>query len=465
MSENVRLLVDPGARRWQLLRVDATGQSTPVPTGDPGIALGRDSDGAVVEMVIDQATLGPAALARVAEHFGPAVRDELALIDPTVITERVLHSERQLTTGVVQVAPARSCDEIVSVVRHGHRIRATLLHTVGIAAWVRVRSARTGALVAVAPIQQSGNDAPVVEFTFGLDVELDDLRFEPTDNPFPADDDYRSSITTRIDDLLAEAERAGRVRPGRGARIADGAALLANSINDDPRRRVASAIARGLRRSLRARMVAAVALIAAIAFVAITTASGRSPSNSSPTTSSESSPGPLISTYPSGDSVLMAMVGATPQVVQGSTWPVGAIEFTTRETGVFGDVAEGRVAAEQRCAVGTPLKFTAGALSQVMAMVELWPVGIDSGSPILIGPVPANPQQDFLEAIPETCGDLTEIDGKFIAEYSLKRAGQSAIFDVPTTITPGLWEAKITLENQQPDSVIGAIVLEVADGE
>ena len=486
MSDDVRILVDPGARRWQLIRVGAAGQTTPVPTGDPGIALGRDTDGAVVEMIIDHATLGPAALARIGEHFGTAVRDELAMIDPTVVTERVLHGGQRSPARVATAALPPSGDQGMSITRQGHLIRATLLHSVGIATWVRVMSARTGALLAVAAIEHRDGEPPAIEFTFGLEIDLDDLRFEPTDNPFRSDDDHRSSVTDRVDDLLNESERVGRFRPGRGARIADGAALLADSVNDVSRRKSAGYLAAGLRRSMRTRLISGVAAVAVAGFVVAmalfmgdsdsvtvetteATVSDTVPSTTSTdpgtdaaaTTATTASTGPLIATYPSGDSVLMAMVGASAEVSPGGLWPVNAIEFTTRETGVFGSVADGIAAAENRCRVGNPSAFTIGALSQLTAMVHLRPVDEPTVATFLIGALPANPQEEFLQAVPESCGDLAEMDGQYVAEYSLERAGQSATFDIPPTVTPGLWEAFVTLELQEPDSIIGGIVVEV----
>jgi hypothetical protein len=267
-----------------------------------------------------------------------------------------------------------------------------------------------------------------------------------------------------VDSLLADAERTGRIRPGRAARIADGAALLADSISDDARRSAARYLAAGMRRAVRSRILIALAMvIAALTAVLGVAASGDSTTPSTDTGAATVSPGPIIATFAGGDSVRMAMVGGSTDLAPGDQWMMGLIEFTTREIGVFATVGEGLSAAEQRCAAGAPVEMTVGAMSNVSVIVELWPVGGQDATLQLIGPVPANPQQEFRQPVPETCGEITELDGRFVAEYSLTRAGQSAGFDLPSGIAPGLWETRLTRDGVAAESVTGGIVINVSN--
>ncbi len=471
MMSDIRIIVDPIARRWQVARSEQAGLTIPAPSGDHGIALGRDAHGAVVEIVIDAVRPGPAGLDLVAQHFGARVRDEIASLDPSHEHDRVLtvSSTAVVSTGASAVMTTPGEDVSVldldgaraSVSLHGHVLRV-VLSAAATTGWIRVTSAGSGALVATMPIhidQVSGDHR--AECTFALDIPVEQLRFEAVDDPFSTVA-RATRVAERVDALLADAERTGRRRPGRAARIADGAALLADSIADDARRSAARYLAAGMRRAVRSRMLIALATVAALVAVVLgVTIGGGSTSSSSAVGSATVSPGPIIADFPNGDSVRMAMVGGSTDVVPGGQWMMGLIEFTTRETGVFGTISEDPGVAAQRCNVGAPVEMTVGAMSNVTVMVELWPLSGQGGPMQLIGPVPANPQQEFRQAVPNSCGEVTELDGQFVAKYSLARAGQSAGFDVPSGIAPGLWETRLSMDGVAADSVTGGIVINV----
>ena len=83
------------------------------------------------------------------------------------------------------------------------------------------------------------------------------------------------------------------------------------------------------------------------------------------------------------------------------------------------------------------------------------------GGTMVIGQVPFNPQTDQLAAVPDTCGDLTVLDGRVLAEHSVVRSGQSAGFDLDADMTPGLWDLSIDLDGQPIESQVGSVRLVV----
>lgn len=477
--QEIRILVDPVARRWQIARRNDSGATVVVGTDHASISVGRDTTGAVVEMVIDAAAPDAAALAAVESHFGPSVRNEVAQHEPSVELDRIV-SVGDVPTPAAAVAvsgrPLALPNEEWSTELDGHRavvsnaghvLRITIHGVIAAGAWVAVRVASTGSLVATMPVRRH-DDGGLAECTFGLNLPASDLHFELVDNPF-AYSDPTERVAARIDALISEAEQLGRRRPGRGAQLADGAALLADSVNDHARRHTARLLAQGLRRARRLRIGLALTIAAAVAafvIITVTVTGGSSPStdavNPSPTTNAEPSPGPLTATFPDGDAVMLAMVGARPLGSPGGPWPVAQIQFTTLELGVFATVDEGEEVAQQRCATGAPTSMVRGALSNISVAVELWPVDDATASPYLIGQVPANPQEEYLSAVPATCGELTEVDDTWVATHLVVRAGQSAIFDLPSDMPSGLWETRMTYGVQQPVDVTGSIVIEIS---
>ena len=473
----IRILVDPVARRWQIARRNDSGATVVVGTDHASISVGRDTTGAVVEMVIDAAAPDAAALGAVESHFGPSVRNEVAQHEPSVELDRIVSvGDVPMPAAAVAVSgrPLALSNEEWSTELDGHRavvsnaghvLRITIHGVIAAGAWVAVRVASTGSLVATMPVRHHDGGG-LAECTFGLDLPTSDLHFELVDNPF-AHSDPAERVAARIDALISEAEQVGRRRPGRGAQLADGAALLADSVHDHARRHTARLLAQGLRRARRLRIGLALTIAAAVAaFVIITVTGGSVPStdavNPSPTTNAEPSPGPLTATFPDGDAVMLAMVGARPLGAPGGPWPVAQIQFTTRELGVFATVEEGKDVAQQRCAAGAPTSIVRGPLASTSVAVELWPVDDATASPYLIGQVPANPQEEYLSAVPGTCGDLAEVDGTWVATHLVARAGQSAIFDLPSDVPSGLWEARMTYGVQQPVEVTGSIVIEIS---
>ena len=158
----------------------------------------------------------------------------------------------------------------------------------------------------------------------------------------------------------------------------------------------------------------------------------------------------------------MAMIdGAEPVARPGGQWSI-ALRISTREVGVFDETGDLDRAAE-RCLLGMPTAITAGALapgSLTMRLTRTDGAGGNGGS-VVIGQVPFNPQTDQILAVPDSCGELDVIDGRVIAEHSVIRAGQTAIFDLDPSMTPGLWDLSIEDARTSVASVVGTIRLVV----
>jgi hypothetical protein len=61
--------------------------------------------------------------------------------------------------------------------------------------------------------------------------------------------------------------------------------------------------------------------------------------------------------------------------------------------------------------------------------------------------------------IPGTCGDITQLDGDWVAEYALRRAGQTAGFEIPADLPPGTWELSLSIADTSVTSRTGTVRL------
>ena len=471
MSAEVRILVDPVARRWQVADRDAAGMTVPAPSGDTGIAVGRDRTGAIVEIVIDAVRPGPAAVALVGDVFGPDIANMLNHLDPEVETDMVVAATRPTPSSALVTASSTTVDSSQRwMVDLGHHtaeaaitpstLRLVIAAVVVPAVWVRVTATSSGALLAILPVRRDASTGDIVaEGSFCLEVSPHDLKFDLVDDPLRSPSATTGALRARIDALLDEAAHTPWWRAGTAERLADEARALSVGIGDVGRQRVAERLAqrrRTVRRWLRA-ATAAVATAGVIGLVAAVMSAG-SPSEPSASTA-VADPGPITTTLSDGTQVTVSVVGAQPVATAGATWMVG-IQLTTTETGVFGDATETEATAQQRCRAGTPVALSLGALRTDPFEVRIDPVG--GGEPgVVLGIVPVRDEPQGSVPVPDTCSDLSQADGQWVAQYSLRRAGHSAGFDLPAGLTPGIWDLSVTKTGTTTVSVEGQIRLQV----
>lgn len=468
MSAEVRILIDPVARRWQVASRDADGLTVPVPTGDPGIAVARDAAGHIVEIVIDAVVPGPGALELIASAFGSSVAQAVASADPSVEAELWVTTDRAALPVPARTGIADTADQRWDVTlgntpaqaqRHAGMLRLVLDTMVAPALWIRVSSASTGSLLAVMPVRTVAlTGDTVAECTFALDIDASQLRFDLVDDPLAPVIDAHHETRARIDMLLDDAARQGRRRPGRGAVIADTAHALALSIGDDERSRTANSLATRLRR-IRRRRAALVALAGVVA-VTITAVVVRAVTPEQSGLSVPADPGPMTVTFADGTEITASVVGQPPVVAPGDVWMVG-MQVTTRAIGVFATADESADAAEVRCRAGDPVSMTTGALTAQPFEARLDPIDGSSSEGFVLGVVPMNSAAAGVIPIPGTCGDITQLDGDWVAEYALRRAGQTAGFDIPADLPPGTWELSLSIADTSVTSHTGTVRLRV----
>lgn len=468
MNAEVRILVDPVARRWQVASRDADESTVPVPTGDPGIAVARNAAGHIVDIVIDAVVPGPRAHELIASTFGAVVAQAVASADPTVEAELWVTTDRAALPVPARTGTADTADQRWDVTlgttsaqaqRRDGMLRLVLGSMVAPALWIRVSSASTGSLLAVMPVRTVDltGDA-VAECTFALDIDRSQLRFDLVDDPLAPVIDVHHDTRARIDMLLDDAARQGSRRPSRGAVIADTAGALALSIGDDERSQAANALATHLRQVRRRR--AALGALAAIVAVTLIAVIVRAVTPEQPESSAPADPGPMTVTFTDGTEITSSVVGQPPVVAPGDVWMVG-MQVSARTIGVFANANESVEAAEVRCLAGDPLAMTTGELTAQPFEARLDPIDGSSAEGFVLGVVPMNSDTAGVVPIPGTCGDITQLNGDWVAEYSLRRAGQTAGFDIPADLPTGTWELSLSIADTPVTSRTGTVRLRV----
>ncbi|MGA1346414.1 MAG: hypothetical protein ACO35E_10655 [Ilumatobacteraceae bacterium] len=465
-TRDVRIRFDPTARRWWLGGEDAPAD----------------------ELVIDAIRPDAAALAPVVDAFGPAVAERMRhladgdldeVLDLTIAAPVPTEISRVEPGVLSPVGPAR-WTVVTEVGPAEVEMTPGLVHVViaGMASaglWVRVSTARSGALVACGALTAHGGGLEA-RLAMGLDLEATEVVITVSDDPLTDIGDRWTRTARRFDELMGSATALARRHPRRAAALAHRAVALADVLGDVTRSTMAMDLAAAWQRRWLLRWLGGSGFVIAAVMVVLAVGGG-SDSPSTPTadpaevpttpewTAADGDPGPSTFAFADGSGVMIAVDGAEPVARPGGTWNVG-LRVTSREVGVFdidGDVTR----AAERCRLGTPVEITAGALNPGMFSVRLTRTdgnGGTSGS-IVAGQVPFNPQTDPIAAVPDTCGDLSTIDGRVLAEHSVVRAGQSAGFTLPADMAPGLWDVTIDMGGQPIESMFGRVRLVVlADG-
>ena len=300
-----------------------------------------------------------------------------------------------------------------------------------------------------------------------------------TDDPLSEIGDRWTRAERRLEEMMRAAITMARRHPRRAAALAVRAAALADVLGDATRSAMAMDLAKAWRRRSLLRWIGGVGLVTLAAAIALmardvadtdSTITTTPPDSTQPVpvtttavewTAADGDPGPSTFTFADGSGVMIAVDGAAPVVRPGGTWTVG-LRITSREVGVFdtdGDLGR----AAERCRLGTPIEITDGALTPGMFSVRLTRTDGDGGTggSIVAGQVPFNPQTDSIAAVPDTCGELTMMDGRVLAEHSVIRAGQSATFDLDAATVPGLWDVTIDMGGHPIESMIGRVRLVV----
>lgn len=468
-GREVRVIHDTALARWEVGFADALG--TTLLLGDGTIRVGRDGSGQVVEVVIDAERIDDLGLSSIRMAFGEVVADLVGSLGPDDVDLRIGGGRPgAAATGVAPVpagsdrftVPTETGDVELRVDRGMLRFR--LPGAVGSSgSWVRVSSADSGALLALAPIvdDPAGGD-PVAEVVFGLRVDPTRLTISISTDPLG-----RDSTGARGPD-------SGSAQPGR------------------------TIIEARLRR--RGWLIAAVA-IAALLVIALVLAAVRNDPEGSPiaavqTTTTDittpdastttvfvdpgpGDPGPVTFTYPEGDRVSLVVEGVQPTAVPGASIEL-TVRATAAEFGGYGpgpgetvapaDVPAAEESARQNClnvrGLDAAGRWNLMPSSIGVRLVRVSPAPVDGIDPerILLPAVDLVGEPESMTTDEQSCREAELTSTGFNALTYVRRAAQTVPLELPVGMAPGLWEVIADLDGQ-PGTAEGRLRLRIESAE
>lgn len=463
-SPTVRIRFDPTARRWW---------------------IGHGSTELGAELVIDAVVPARNELDDVRTTFGAQVADTVERLASTGAHEVIDYTmDVAAPVALLAVEPgvlvgagagtwvADTGNGTARITVGSAALHILVTGAVGAALWARVSAGRTGMLLAVGPLVSTVEHGTLEStLAFGLDLDPTEMVITVTEHPTAPIGDRWQRAEHRFDTLMRDAIALARRRPRRAAAIAQRAMALADVLGDPTRAAMATDLARTWRRRWLVRWIAGGATVVIAAVLATTAGDDPDPVDGAgdptipattfPWSAADGDPGPTTVTFADGSGAMVMIDGAEPIARPGGQWST-ALRITSREVGVFDETGNVDRAAN-RCRLGTPTAITAGALVPGSLTLRLTRTDGDGGTggSIVLGQVPFNPQTDPILAVPDTCGELVVIDGRVLAEHSVIRAGQTAIFDLDPDLTPGLWDLSIDNSGEAVQSVVGTIRLVV----
>ena len=450
-GREVRVIHDTALERWEVGFADTLG--TTLLLGDGTIRVGRDGSGDVVEVVIDAERIDAVGLVAIRAAFGDVVADLVGSLGDDDVDLRVggrpsggvAIGSAPVPAGTDRYTVPTDTGEVELRVERGV-LRFRLPGVDGSSgSWVRVSSADSGALLALAPVvdDPEGGD-PVAEVVFGL-------RVDPT----------RLTITISTDpvDGASGGDRdpgpdGGRPQPGR------------------------TIVEARLRR--RGGLIAAV-LVAVLAVIALVMLLGRGDPDGSPTVDivtttvfvdpGPGDPGPVTFTYPEGDRVSLVVEGAPPTAVAGSSI-VLTVRATEAAFGGYGpgpgetvapaDVPEAEERARQNClnvrdldAAGRWNLMPSSISVRLVRVAPAPPDGIDPER-LVFGAVGLIGEPESVSTDEQSCREAQLTAAGFNALTYVRRAVQTVPLDLPAGMAPGLWEVIVDFDGQ-PGSAEGRL--------
>lgn len=440
-AREVRVIHDTALARWEIGFVDALG--TTLLLGDGTIRVGRDGSGEVVEMVIDAERIDSDGLLSIRMAFGEVVADLVGSLGPDDVDLRIGGSRPGGgATGVSPVpagtdrytVPTETGDVELRVDRGMLRFR--LPGVVGSSgSWVRVSSADSGALLALAPIvdDPAGGD-PVAEVVFGL-------RIDPT----------RLTISISTDPLGGDST---------GARGPDRESA-------QPGRTIIEARLRRRGWLIAAVAVAVLLVIALVLAVVRGDPEGSSIVDVSTTTTvvdpGPGDPGPVTFTYPEGDRVSLVVEGVPPTAVPGASIEL-TVRATAAEFGSYGpgpgetvapaDVPAAEESARRNClnvrGLDAAGRWNLMPSSIGVRLVRVAPAPADGIDPerIVLPAIGLVGEPESMTTDEQSCREAELTPTGFNALTYVRRADQTVPLELPVGMAPGLWEVIVDLDGQ-----------------
>jgi hypothetical protein len=339
--------------------------------------------------------------------------------------------------------------------------------------WVRVAEGETGAILALAPLEESDGDTAEVDVPFGLAVPLPTLHFsvsrEPLDDPGERTD-RRARWARRL-----EAKARSRRLRSDGALLFERAADVYTSLGDDVAAERCRSDARRARR--RRRFLGGAGLVvAAMAFFAIGSRLGGSnddvvstvdaapvttvPATVPPPTLPDvpPQPGPVDMVFDDGNEAQMLVTGdvivepGDELVVVVRTRVSSSITFLTRADCV-------------RSEGGNSLVTGDGPMYQPRFVPRLVNVSDPSAGARALTPFAVDREADTYFVEPGACDRAWVEDGVlFDADAVANYTPYTARLTLPDDLAPGAWELHLVLENVDGVSSTGEYVTIVVPG-
>ena len=469
------------------------------------VTIWRDERGRVTSIVVDATRLEPDVLDFITQEFGSEIADLMSEPPDDEIDEVVTIGDTPGSGLVWGDSPrARSAVTLlpnepgVPIPRHGgsftvsieigsssvegsvvqDRVESVLHIRIDVPVddeplWVRVAEGETGAILALAPLQDSDGDTSEVDVPFGLAVPLPTLHFsvsrEPLDDP-----GERTDRRERWARRLEAKARARRFRSD-GASLYERAADVYTSLGDDVAAERCRSAARRARR--RRRFLGGVGLVAAamtffvigsrlggtnddvvstVAAAPVTTVPATVPPPTLPDIPPQ--PGPVDMVFDDGKEAQLLVTGDV--VVE----PGDELVVVVR-TRVASSITFLTLADCIRSEGGNSLVTGDGPMYQPRFVPRLVNVSDPSAGARALTPFAVDREADTYFVEPGACDRAWVEDGVlFDADAVANYTPYTARLTLPDDLAPGAWELHLVLENVDGVSSTGEYVTIVVPG-
>ena len=500
----LRVQYSPVGQRWAVDVVGVDGVVDDVQEqGD--VTISRDERGRVTSIVVDASRPEPHVLDFITQEFGSEIAD-LMSESPEDEFDEVMTIGDTPDSGVVRGDSPRARSAVtllpnepgVPVPRQGgsftvsieigsgsvdgsvvhDRVESVLHIRIDVPVdegplWVRVAEGETGAILALAPLQESDGESSRVDVPFGLAVPLPTLHFsvsrEPLDDPGERTD-RRERWARRL-----EAKAGARRFQSNGASLFERAADVYTSLGDDVAAGRCRSHARRARR--RRRFLGGAGLVvAAMAFFVIGSRLGRSngdvvstvdaaPVTTVPVTVPPPTlpdvppqPGPIDMVFDDGNEAQLLVTGVV--IVEPGDDLVVVVRTRVASSTSFLTLADC-----VRSEGGNSLVSGDGPMYQPTYIPRLVNVSDPSVGARALSPFAVDREANTYFVEPGACDRAWVEDGVlFDADAVANYTPYTARLTLPDDLAPGAWELHLVLENVEGVSSTGEYVTILVPG-
>jgi hypothetical protein len=275
----IRVQYSPMGQRWS---IDVVGWETNVEEvseqGD--VTISRDQRGRVVSIVVDASRLESDVARIISENFGREIADLMTESNEDEVDELFVTGDRAgssvvrsqpdgASTAVVVLsnepgvpspiddgrfrfvveADSRNVVGLLDHDRSAARIRIEIgLRGNGTTLWVRVAEGESGAILALAPLRETGEESSSADLAFGLDVSMQALHVSVSEEPMSDPGDRVDRRRSWARSLEGAASRRARWLRSDAPFLYERAATVYENLGDGESATRCRAVARRVRR-------------------------------------------------------------------------------------------------------------------------------------------------------------------------------------------------------------------------